>query len=214
LAMQIQAIGAIMAFAALRDTRSGRWGLAVAGACGVAASSILLDGSVLGIKLSALTGVAIAAWTLSVIAGITRNEWWVAALGLAFAAIHTASFLFPPWATQLYADGIGQPMRDNALGLPAVALAMPLFFPVLALLGAVVVSLARRREISPPGAMTGLGAGVGLLAVLYLSLLGDSDANVVLSILVVTVFGALGGRFGWQCAALMRRLKPREAVAA
>jgi hypothetical protein len=212
-AMQVQAIGTIMAFAALRNTRSGRWGLAFAGASGVAAASILLDGSVFGIELAALSGAAIAAWTLSAIAGVTRDAWWVAAPGIAFAAIHTASYLFPPWATQLYADGIGQPLRDNALGVPKVALALPLIFPVLALLGAVVVHLARRHEISPLNAMTALGAGVGLLAALYLSFLGDSAANVVLGILAVTAFGALGGRFGWQCAALMRRLTPREAVA-
>jgi hypothetical protein len=212
LAMQIQAIGAIMAFAALRETRSGLWGLAIAGAGGVAASSILLDGSVFGVKLAVIAGGAIAAWTLSMIAGVTRSEWWVAALGLAFAAVHVASYLFPPWATQLYADGIGQPVRDNALGVPLVALAMPLIFPVVALLGAMVVRVARRREISPPTVMTGLGAAVGLLAAIYMTLV-DSPGSPLLSVVVITAFGALGGRFGWQCAAMMRRLKPREAVA-
>ncbi|RSM90749.1 hypothetical protein DMH04_04665 [Kibdelosporangium aridum] len=211
-AMQIQAIGAIMAFAALRDTRSGRWGLAVAGAGGVAASSILVDGSVLGVKLSALTGAAIAAWTLAVMAGVTRSAWWVAAVGLAFAAIHAVSFLFPPLATQLYADGIGQPIRDNAIGVPMVALAMPLLFPLFALLGAAAVRIARRREISPPVAMAALGAVVGLLASVYLSF-DDSAGNLLLTIVAVTAVGALGGRFGWQCAALLRRLSPRQAVA-
>jgi hypothetical protein len=213
LAMQVQAIGTMMAFAALRDTRSGLWGLAAAGAFGVAASSILLDGSVFGIKLSALTGAAISAWTLSVIAGVTRSAGWVAALGLAYAAVHAATFLFPPFATDLYADGIGQPIRDNALGVPMVALAMLLIFPVLALLGAGVVRIARQRDLSPPTAMAGLGAAVGLIASVYMSVLDDSAGSLVLTILVVTASGALGGRFGWQCAALMRRLGARAAVA-
>ncbi|MFC0104787.1 hypothetical protein [Kibdelosporangium aridum] len=212
-AMQIQAIGTIMAFAALRETRSGLWGLALAGAGGVAASSILLDGSVFGIKLSAITGAAIAAWTLSVMAGVTRSAWWMAGLGLAYAALHAASFLFPPWATQLYADGIDQPIRDNALGVPMVALAMPLIFPILALLGAGAVRIAKQREIAPQVAMTWLGAAAGLIAAVTMSFLDDFPGNALLNIVVVTAFGALGGRFGWQCAALLRRLSPRQAVA-
>ncbi|MCE7003776.1 hypothetical protein LWC34_13200 [Kibdelosporangium philippinense] len=213
LAMQVQAIGTIMAFAALRDTRSGLWGLAAAGAGGVAASSILLDGSVLGVRLSAISGAAIAAWTLAVMAGVTRSAWWVAALGLTYAALHAASFLFPPWATELYAAGIGQPIRDNASGIPRVALAMPLIFPVLALLAAGVVWFAIRRQITPQVVMAGLGAVVGLAATVSMSFLDESTANPLLNIVIVTAFAAVGGRFGWQNAALLRRLSSRQAVA-
>jgi hypothetical protein len=61
--------------------------------------------------------------------------------------------------------------------------------------------------------MAGLGAAVGLIASVYMSVLDDSAGSLVLTILVVTASGALGGRFGWQCAALMRRLGARAAVA-
>jgi hypothetical protein len=205
MAMQVQAIAVIMAFAALRTTRSGRWGLAAAGAFCVAASSILLDGSVFGLELNLLGGAAVAAWTLCAIAGITRSALWVAALGLLYIAIHAATFLFPPVATELYADSIGQPVRDNALGLPMVAFAMPFVIPVIALLAAGVVRIARQRDLSPTATMAGLGASVGLLATLYAVVFDDSMPNLLPNALVVIGLAAVAGRFGWQSAALMRR---------
>jgi hypothetical protein len=204
-AMQIQAIAVIMAFAALRTTKSGRWGLAAAGAFSVAASSILLDGSVFGLKLNLLGGAAVAAWTLCAVAGVTRSAWWVAVLGLLYVAIHAATFLFPPVATDLYADGIGQPVRDNALGIPMVALAMPVVFPVIALLAAGVVRIARQRDLPPLTTMAAIGASVGLLATLSAIVLDDSMPNLLPNALVIIVLAAVAGRFGWQSAALMRR---------
>ncbi|ALG10879.1 hypothetical protein AOZ06_31910 [Kibdelosporangium phytohabitans] len=211
IAMQVQAIAVIMAFAALRTTTSGRWGLAAAGALNVAAASILLDGTLLGIDLTVLAGGAIAAWTLSAIAGTTRTARWVLAVGLVFIAVQAATYFFPLLATELYADGIGQPIRDYALGLPVVALAMPAVFPIVAAIVAAAIELLRRRDLAPITAMTVVGAGVGLMAALYMSFL-EPDAGPLLNIPAITAMGALGGRFGWQCAALMRRLGSREAV--
>ncbi len=213
LAMQVQSVAVIMAFAALRTTTSGRWGLVAAGAFSVASGAILLDGSVFGVKLGVIAGAAVAAWTLCAVTGITRTVRWVLALGLVFIAVQAATFLFPPLATGLYADGIGQPIRDNALGLPLVALAMPIVFPVIALIAAGLVEFARRRDLSPGATMATVGALVGLVAALYRIVLDDSGPNPLLSVLVITAFGAVAGRFGWQCAALMRRLGP-VAVAA
>ncbi|MBB5957192.1 hypothetical protein FHS29_003785 [Saccharothrix tamanrassetensis] len=214
LAMHVQSIGVIMAFAALRGTTSGRWGLVAAGAFSVASSAILLDGSVFGVKLSVLAVAAVSAWTLCAITGITRAVRWVLALGLLFIAVQAASFFFPPLATELYAGSIGQPIRDNALGVPLVALAMPVVFPVIALVAAGSVRFARRRDLPPGATMAALGAFVGLVAALYRIFLENAGPNPVLSIVVTTALGALAGRFGWQCAALMRRLGPRAAVAA
>ncbi|WP_433260587.1 hypothetical protein ACQPZF_24520 [Actinosynnema sp. CS-041913] len=214
LAMHVQSVGVIMAFAALRTTMSGRWGLVAAGAFSVASGAIVLDGSVFGVKLSVIALAAVSAWTLCAITGITRAARWVLALGLAFIAVHAASFFFPPLATELYADGIGQPIRDNALGVPLVALAMPIAYPVTALIAAGSVELARRRNLSPSATMAALGAFVGLVAALPRIFLDETGSNPLWSVLVMTAFGALAGRFGWQCAALMRRLSPREAVAA
>ncbi|KOX18572.1 hypothetical protein ADK67_35720 [Saccharothrix sp. NRRL B-16348] len=211
LAMQVQAIAVIMAFAALRHTTSGRWGLAAAGAFSVAASSIMLDGDVFGVSLTVLGGGAVTAWTLCAIAGVTRSAWWVAALGLLFVAVHAATFFFPPLATGLYSEGIGQPLRDNALGVPLIALAMPLVFPLIAVVGAVAVAFARRRDVSPPLVMAALGAVIGLLVVLSQYLFDEVGTSPLLAALVITAFGAIAGRFGWQSAALMRRLTPREA---
>nr|WP_157527362.1 hypothetical protein [Kibdelosporangium sp. MJ126-NF4]CEL14404.1 hypothetical protein [Kibdelosporangium sp. MJ126-NF4]CTQ88769.1 hypothetical protein [Kibdelosporangium sp. MJ126-NF4] len=212
LAMQVQAVAVIMAFAALRTTTSGRWGLVAAAAFNVAASSILLDGADIGINLPVLGGGAISAWTLCAVAGITRSAWWVLALGLVFVAVQAATYFFPPLATELYANGIGQPIRDNALGLPLVALAMPLVFPLVAVVAAAAVRFARRRDLSPVATMTALGAVAGLVAALYMTLFDGAGSNPLVNIPVITAIGALAGRFGWQCAALMRRLGSRTAV--
>ncbi|MEU4762448.1 hypothetical protein AB0H12_04285 [Actinosynnema sp. NPDC023794] len=211
LAMQVQAVAVVMAFAALRDTTSGRWGLVAAGAFGVAAGSIVLDGDAFGVSLTVLGGSAVAAWTLCAIAGITRSGRWVAALGLLFVGVHAATFFFPPFATRWYAESIGQPLRDNALGVPLLALAMPLVFPLLAALGAASVAVARRRGTSPSAAMAVLGAVIALAVVISQLLLDEVGTNPLLAALVVTALGAIAGRFGWQSAALMRRLAPKEA---
>lgn len=213
MAMQVQAVAVIMAFAALRTTTSGKWGLVIGGALNVAASSILLDGPAFGIDLSVVAGAAIAAWTLCAVAGITKSPRWVLALGLAFAVTQAATYFFPPLATEMYANGIGQPIRDNALGVPLVALAMPTVFPLIAVLVAAFVRYARRRDLTPATVMTALGAGVGLIAALTMVLLDDRGLDPVLNIPIVIAIGALAGRFGWLCAALMRRLGAREAVA-
>ncbi|MET0136597.1 MAG: hypothetical protein ABW215_23660 [Kibdelosporangium sp.] len=205
LAMQVQAIAVIMAFATLRRTTSGRWGLAAAGAFSVAASSIMLDGSVFGLGLNVLGAGAVAAWTLCVIAGITRSAWWVAAIGLLFAAVHAATYFFPPLVTELYAAGIGQPVRDDALGVPMVALAMPVVFPAIALLAAGVVWVARQRDLPPMTTMAALGASVGLVATLYASIVDDTSSGLFLNALIVMLVAAVAGRFGWRSAALIRR---------
>jgi hypothetical protein len=166
---------------------------------------------VFGVSLTVLGGGAVTAWTLCAIAGVTRSAWWVAALGLLFVAVHAATFFFPPLATGLYSEGIGQPLRDNALGVPLIALAMPLVFPLIAVVGAVAVAFARRRDVSPPLVMAALGAVIGLLVVLSQYLFDEVGTSPLLAALVITAFGAIAGRFGWQSAALMRRLTPREA---
>lgn len=213
LALQVQSVAVVMAFAALRTTTSGRWGLAAAGAFCSAAAAITLEGSVFGIKLSFIFAAAMTAWTLSAVVGLTLAARWVLALGLAFAAVQTATFFFPPLVTELYANGIGQPLRDNALGVPLVAVAMPVVFPAIALAAAGAVRFAQRREFSPATTMAVLGALTGLAVALY-KLVTDAPVNPLPNVVAITVFGALGGWFGWQCAALMRRLSPREAVAA
>jgi hypothetical protein len=200
-----------MAFAALRGTTSGRWGLAAAGAFGVAAGSIMLDGDVFGVSLTVLGGSAVAVWTLCAVAGITRSAWWVAALGLSFVVVHAATFLFPTFATRLYSEGIDQPLRDNALGLPVLALAMPLVFPLIAVVAAASVALARRRAVPPNVAMAALGAVVGLVVVVSRLFFDEVGTSPLLAALAITALGALAGRFGWQSAALLRRLDPREA---
>ncbi|GAA3845246.1 hypothetical protein GCM10022243_09460 [Saccharothrix violaceirubra] len=213
LAMHVQAVGVTMAFAALRTTTSGRWGLVLAGAFGVGSGAILLDGAVFGVKLGMLALGGIAAWTVCAVMGITRSVRWAFALASAFLVVQAATFLFPPVVTGLYADGIGQPIRDDALGIPLVALAMPVAFPVVAALAAGVVSFARKRYPRPDLAMAVAGAVVGLGAALPRVIMDDDSANAVLGVVAVTVLGAVAGRFGWPCAVLMRRLGPKEVAA-
>lgn len=204
LAMQTEGAGVVLAFVALRGQRAGRWGLALAGALFIASASISFDGEILGVPLSLLGVGGCAVWVLGVIAGAGLGTRWLAATGVAFLALFGATMLFPPFATQVYADAIGLRMRDNAVGLSIVGLAMPFVFPLVAVLAAGAVRLARRRQITPRRAMLLVGAVLGPVVAVQSALPEPGSSGSLPALVLVAAAGAALCWLGWQIAALLR----------
>lgn len=205
LAMQTESAGVVLAFLALRAQRAGRWGLAGAGALFIASASISFDGEIFGIPVSLLGMGGAAAWIIGIVAGADLGRWWMIGPGAAFLLLLGATMVFPPYATQIYADAIDLRLRDNAVELSIVGAAMPFLFPVIIALAAWGVWLARRRKIAPRRAMLAVGAVAGPAVALQDVLFGESGGGT--SILpVVLVVAASAGLcwFGWQNAALLR----------
>jgi hypothetical protein len=206
--------GLVMAFAALRGTRSGRWGFAFAcvfgliGALPLATSAPALPGlSSVGISLG-----AVCALFLGIIAGTTRGVSWLLVCAAAFVAVQGTIFLFAPWATRVYADAIGLSLRDYATQQSAIASAMPITFPVVLAISAVVIWFARRIGTRPGVVLAVLGGTTTALTMLAFLLL-DPQGGLVPNLVVGGLTGAGLAWLGWHASALLRRLAPREVIA-
>lgn len=208
------AAGLVMAFAALRGTRSGRWGFAATCVFALIGTLPLATSipPVPGLASVVLGLAAMCALFLGVIAGTTRGAGWLLAYALAYVAVQAILFVFAPWATRTYADALGLPLRDYATEQSAIASAMPVTFPVVLAIGAGVIWLARKRNARPGIVLAGLGGATTALTMLLVGFLG-SEGNVWLNLLAGGLVGAGMTWLGWHSAALLRRLAPREVVA-
>ncbi|MDR7276406.1 hypothetical protein [Catenuloplanes atrovinosus] len=213
LGMQLEIAGVVLAFLGLRGERSGRWGLAAAISLFVASAAIGVDGEPLGIPLNVLGLGAGTAWVVGMVVGAGLSARWLAAIGAAYVVLLGLTFLFPPWATRVYADAIDLRMRDNAPGIPIAALALPLLFPLIALLLAAAVRTARRRRLTPRVAMLAVGALTALTVVAQTVLMSSPSIATVLHLALTGAAGAGLCWVGWQNAALLRAARPEVAVA-
>lgn len=214
LAFLATSAGLVMTFAALRGTRSGRWGFAAAcvfglvGVLPLATSTPPLPGLQSGIVVIG----GLCALFLGILAGVTRGTGWLLACALLFVALQATIFVFSPWATRVYADALGLPLRDYALQQSAIAMAMPVTFPFVLAIGAGVIWFARRRDLRPSLVIAALGV-LSTATTMLLVALFEPGTNLPLSLVTGAVLGAGMGWFGWHCAALLRRLAPREVAA-
>ncbi|GIJ46086.1 hypothetical protein Val02_29720 [Virgisporangium aliadipatigenens] len=204
LALQTQAGGLVLAFLALRSRRSGRWGAAVAGALFVASAAITLDGELFGFPLTLIGHGCGAVWVFGVLVGADLRYRWLVATGAAFLAVLAATMLFPPYATQVYADAIDLRQRDNALGLSIVGLTLPMVFPLVAAAVAAVVLAVRRKGFGPRGVMLAVGAVTAPAMAAQAVVSGGFGVGALADLAVVAVVGAGLCWFGWQSAALLR----------
>ncbi|GAB3417675.1 hypothetical protein [Flindersiella endophytica] len=203
--------GLVMAFAALRGTRSGRWGFAIScvfgliGALPLATSTPPLPGvSSVGIGIG-----AVCALFLGIIAGTTRGVGWLLACAAAFVAVQGLIYLFAPWATRTYADAIGLSLRDYASQQSAIASAMPITFPVVLAISAGVIWFARRTGARPGVVLAILGGATMVLTMLLFMLLAP-EGGLVPNLLVGALVGSALTWLGWHASALLRRLAPRD----
>jgi hypothetical protein len=139
-------------------------------------------------------------------------------VAVSVAVVQGALWLFTPWATEVYADATGLPMRE----FPAPAPVMPSWIPMSVVVAALVIeaglALARARHWPARVATTLCGAlaatVLAALVPLQRALLFDFPlppfADVVLYLVpgcvAALAFGALAGIVAWRFGLVLRQL--------
>jgi hypothetical protein len=212
LSITVTMVGAVMVFATAREHR---WGVA-----GVIASMAMLVvfGVVVVVGLETLPIefvdlVDVGAAFLCVVVLVTSVcvlDRPGSAIGIAVVVAATQAVLwwFSPWASRVYADAIGLPVRDYIDGVPVHPALIPM---VLIVIGA-LVGVLRRAPVWLVGALSG-----GVLAVcapLQEAWLYGSPAPEIPGILgtaaVAVVVGALAGFLGTRFGEMLRQLAPNK----
>jgi hypothetical protein len=214
----VQAAAAVMAFGVLRETRSGRCGLALAIVVGSMASAApaasivrLALGWLDGLSVDGVGNGALAACGVGLIGALLRSARWTAAAGLLFLGALSVVTVFSFIATQWYADAIGQPMREYVLGVPIALFQFPPTFAVVVFGAAGVIWWSARKGWSPSLVLSALGAFAGLVMTGFY-VLTDNQTNAVLSLLVAAVLGAGVGWLGCQLGNQLRQLTPHDRM--
>ncbi|MCE7012120.1 hypothetical protein LWC34_56310 [Kibdelosporangium philippinense] len=201
----IEAVGGVMAFASLRESRSGRVGLAAYVGLSVYGQIFLLL-STPPLPLVAALPFAVSLLCvlgLILVAAVTRSPGLVMVTGLSYAAIQGITWVLNPPITRAYADSLGLPFRDYVDGTPVYAAFSPFVMLPVALLVAGALAVGKRFG-SVKGAVMGSGAiGAALVAFGHLLQL---DAMDVATIVAATVFGAVVALAAWRMSAPLRNL--------
>ncbi|MEV5495418.1 hypothetical protein AB0M50_08440 [Nonomuraea fuscirosea] len=144
------------------------------------------------------------------------------------AACQAFFWWFAPWATRLYADSLGLPMRDYVTGVPVMPAMMPLCLALVA--GAVELLFARTRRRGRSLARSGLVAGgIGGLAFTVTAPLqaflllgapaggeglgggdmgGGTAVDLILTVVCAVAAGAAAGFLGIRFGEMLRHLAP------
>ncbi|MFI9385775.1 hypothetical protein [Kutzneria sp. NPDC052558] len=198
--ISITMIGAVIIAAAARDQLWGRIAMAISVPVLMTYFPITAN-AFQGLNLPFDTIVATTALVVVLLLVVTR-----VAIGRPGAALATAAALlvmqgilwvFTPWATAVYADSVGLPMRDGMGGEPSL---IPAGIPMAALLAAVAIELLLRRGPLLAGATAGLI--LGLTFVLQRDWLHYGPHATPLLLIATTI---AGGLFGWLGAYLGSR---------
>jgi len=212
LSISITMVGAVMIFAVARDERWGTYGVAGAAATLLAFSMV----TVLGLR--ALPGGPVntvnagsAFFSVMILfmgAYVLKRRGGALAVGVVVAALQAVFWWFSPWATEVYADATGLPLRDYVDGVPG----LPNMIPMSLILVAVAVELLRGLPAWVPGAVGGLII-TGLAPVQRILVYGSNFpaieryvATVVAGVLLGALAGTLGRRFGH----MLRHLAPAK----
>ncbi|MDW5326481.1 hypothetical protein [Plantactinospora sp. KLBMP9567] len=121
----------------------------------------------------------------------------------------TAGGWFAPWATRVYANATGLPLRDYTEGVSQHAARIPMLLVVFGVLVAVL-----RRQ--PAWLVGGIGGAVlGVAAPLQQAWLYGLDRPAAADVIVVAtaaaLLAALAGFLGARCAEILRHVMRQEA---
>ncbi len=225
LSITLSLIGTTAVFAAAREHRWGRIG--TLGTLAV----LLTFGPVLMLGLQQVPDdladpVSIGSSMLSVLllataAGFVRRPGGALSLAVSVAVLQAIFWWFSPWASRLYADAVGLPLRDKVSSVAQ----LPSLIPMTLIVAALVLEglyLLGRRIGWRAGRMSVVAGGVGA-ALIALSLpiqrawlYADRGAHVPpVSYLVVTAVlgaavGLLGGFAGWRFGGMLCLLAPAK----
>ncbi|MGI5499921.1 hypothetical protein [Lentzea sp. CA-135723] len=212
LSISITMVGAVMIFAVARDQGWGVYG--VAGAAG----TLLAFSMVTVLGLRALPGgpvntVSAGSAFFSVMilfmgAYVLNRRGGAIAVGVVVAVLQAVFWWFSPWATELYADATGLPLRDYVDGVPG----LPNMIPMSLLLVAVAVELLRGL----PAWIVGVVGGVIITALSPVQRMITYGAGFpaaeryIATVVAGAVFGALAGMLGRRFGHMLRHLAPAK----
>ena len=212
LSISITMVGAVMVFAVARDQSWGTYG--IAGAAG----TLLAFSMVTVLGLSALPGGPVntinagsAFFSVMILfmgAYVLNRRGGALAVGVVVAALQAVFWWFSPWATEVYADATGLPLRDYVDGIPG----LPNMIPMSLLLVAVAVELLRGL----PAWVVGAAGGVIITACAPLQRMLTYGSNFpaleryVATVVAGAVLGALAGFLGRRFGHMLRPLAPAK----
>ncbi|SES30952.1 hypothetical protein [Lentzea albida] len=212
LSISITMVGAVMVFAVARDQSWGTYGVAVA------AGTLLAFSMVTVLGLSALPGGPVntvnagsAFFSVMILfmgAYVLNRRGGALAVGVVVAFLQALFWWFSPWATEVYADATGLPLRDYVDGIPG----LPNMIPMSLLLVAVAVELLRGLPAWVAGALGGVI--ITALAPLQRMLTYGSNfpalQRYVATVVAGAVLGALAGMLGRRFGQMLRHLAPAK----
>jgi hypothetical protein len=220
LSITITMVGAVMVFAVVRSLAWGAaWAL-------ISLAVLLTFSTVTAIGLSQidvgnLNTVTIGLsflCVLIVVMGARLLDRPGGALGVAVAValLQGVYWWFSPWATRVYADSTGLPMRDYVDGVPGLPALMPMCLLLVAVVIEGLLVLGRRdgRSLKVHGLVAGAIGGllVAALAPVQDDLLYGrgfpSTSAIVGTAVAGLVFGAAGGLLGVRFGGMLRHLAP------
>ncbi|WNV83995.1 hypothetical protein [Umezawaea sp. Da 62-37] len=229
LSVTITMVGAVMVFAAVRAQRWGAaWTL-------ISLAVLLVFSMVTALGLQQVNAGVVDAVTvgatflsvLFVVMGARVLDRPGGALGVTVvvALVQAVFWWFSPWASRVYAEAIGLPMRDKVSLVPSLPALVPMCLIAVGLVVEAVFLLARRgnRSMKLSGLVAGgvgglLVAGLDPLQRAWLYSIGLPPASEVVATAVAgAVFGVAAGFLGVRFGGMLRHLAPVQddrAVAA
>ncbi|GAA3056971.1 hypothetical protein [Actinokineospora globicatena] len=207
LSIAMTLVGSVVVFGAARDQPWGRTGVFVSLAVLAGFSTIIavafqdVSDTVDSMHVAMAFLVLL---TLFTGAGFVRKGGIAVAIGLAL--VQALSWWFSPWATRLYADSVGLPMRDYISGVPTMPALMPMTLIIVALLTYPVIGLAARWAPLVAGALAGalvVTAQAFQDGVVY-DVPAPAVGDLLPTILAAAVLGLLAGHLGARFGQMLR----------
>lgn len=210
LSISITMVGAVMIFAVARDQRWGTYGVVGSAAVLLVFNMVNVLGLYAlprGIVNSVQVGIAFLSVMILFTGAYALNRRGGAlAVAVTVAAMQAVFWWFSPWATRVYADATGLPLRDHAEGIPG----LPNMIPMCLILVAVAVELLHKLPAWLSGAVG--GAIVAACAPLQYIIVGVGSfprtERYVATILAAAAFGAVAGMLGRRFGQMLRHLAP------
>ncbi|MEU6408334.1 hypothetical protein [Microbispora sp. NPDC046933] len=217
LAITLTMVGAVMVSAAALGKRWGEITTVMGLALLLGFDSIVVEGlnafglGAVDLRTAGISFVSVL--PLVVGARLLGRPGGAIGIALILAALQALYWWFGPWATRLYADAIGQPFRDDPVGVPMVPALIPMtLLPVAALVGPL---LARARD---NGRLAMVVGGIGGLVITVTAagqsmlLLGEGAFDelpvMIATAAAGTAVGVAAGFLGVRFAEILRSLAP------
>jgi hypothetical protein len=212
LSISITMVGTVMIFSVASDRTWGTYGVVGSAAVLLAFSTV----TVLGLQAmprsivnSVNVGTAfLIVMILFMAAHALNRRGGAIAVAVAVAALQAVFWWFSPWATEVYADATGLPLRDYTDGVPA----LPNMIPMSLIIVAVAVELLHKPPAWLPGAVGGVivTACAPLQRILTYGGSFPSADRYVATIVAGAAFGAAAGMLGRRFGHMLRHLAPAK----